>query len=247
MPKGDGTGSLQQVRQVLVTVLNVSYKDWQQRLASAGAVGHPPVDLATPLAEPLEISRQDRAGSHPSSPPLRFGDGPTVKVDVEAADGQQHRGSVFSQPGPVGLAVLPPVLDLGPPLVVELLAEVQVLLIGVEFLDDGPEQAGQLTGETFEGDVVGVGLAPGEVVDQELPDCGVLDVVAVDEFLDASLTVIDERPQGRGRSRREVPHPVQDLPGAQGRETRGSLGCAGRQPQTFVLQRVVQQGRRGQI
>jgi hypothetical protein len=105
LTQGDGTGSLQQIGKVLVTVLRMPDEDRQQRLASAGAVGHPPVDLATPLAEPLEISRQDRAGSHPLAPPLRFGDGPTVKVDVEAADGQQHRGSVFSQPGALGLAV----------------------------------------------------------------------------------------------------------------------------------------------
>lgn len=46
LPQGDGTGSLQQARQALVAILDMPDEDWQQGLASAGAVGQNIIDTA---------------------------------------------------------------------------------------------------------------------------------------------------------------------------------------------------------
>ncbi|UQW99248.1 hypothetical protein [Streptomyces sp. RerS4] len=102
-----------------------------------------------------------------------------MEVDVEAAHGQQDRLEVLADLGLVFLRVI----EVRPPLLVDLWAEDEVLLTGIDLLDAHPEEADQVPGKGSQGDVVGVRPAPSEVVDQQLADVRVLDRIAVDELL----------------------------------------------------------------
>ena len=106
---------------------------------------------------------------------------PVVDVGVEGADGDQDRVGVFA-------AVPDPVVAVGDdpkaflPAAGDVVGEVQRVDAGLVQLEVTPEQQHELGGELSERRVVERRLAFVEVVDEQAPDGGVLDPVAVDEF-----------------------------------------------------------------
>lgn len=138
---------------------------------------------------------------------LRLGDRPGVQVEVEGAD--RHQRSVNVQPRLPARERDQAFLPLGE----DLFGQAKVLLFRVDLLDGLPEHLGQQVRELALGGVVQAGRAPGDVVDQQVADGGVVQLVAVDGFFDGQLAAGHCGPQGaRGRGR-ELPHVVENGPG----------------------------------
>ncbi|MDT5242826.1 MAG: hypothetical protein QOD36_202, partial [Mycobacterium sp.] len=171
LPVARGSGALQQPAEMLVSSLHMFHKCGQQGLTLAGAVIHALLDAPFADPEPANVRVGRWAGCHPDCPLLGFCRGPGLQVGVEGPDGSQDRLELAA-----ALAVGPD-CDLVSPLTVELATDAQVRLVGREFLDRGPEVAGQVSGEIIQRRVVQFGLAALQVGDQQLPDTGVADRV----------------------------------------------------------------------
>lgn len=147
----EGAGGFEQAGEVLAPCLDVLDEDGQQRLGDACAVDHPLVDGPPALAEALQITRPDRTGGNPLGPFLRLGDRPAVEIDIEAPDRQKDRRDIRPRFG-----LLPgPVAELGPQLVIDLLAQGQVLLARIDAFDGHPEVQDEHAGQLVGGAVVG--------------------------------------------------------------------------------------------
>ncbi|MFJ2203559.1 transposase family protein [Streptomyces violaceusniger] len=130
---------------------------------------------------------------------------------------------------------------------VELAVQPQVWLVRGKIFDRGPEMARKVPGEIIQCRIVQLGLAPVQVGDEQLPDAGVPDLVAVDHLLDRQPSRQQRSFQRRGPVRGEVPHLMEHLPGKVSREPASGTALAEHQPLAAALARVVQKRRRRQV
>ena len=86
-------------------------------------------------------------------------------------------------------------------------------MVGGELLDRRPEVPCQVPGQVVQGRVVQLGFASFQVGDEQVPDTGVADLVAVDQFLDRRPPIEQRRLQCGGPVGGEVVHSVERLPG----------------------------------